>query len=151
VKVSSRATQTSLDSLTVIVQNAVTSISNSFTNVLNAIANVQTSVNTANTNILTLTANVAANNSLNIRLHIEADLASPGNHPVALFELPAAQGGYLELDRSIVADVIQKTGASGQSTGNAQAFLASGDELRAAGKFKEAYAAYGKACQAAAG
>ena len=119
VKVSSRATQTGLDSLTVTVQNGVTTIVNSFANVLTAIStlktdvdtgfsavttqitNVQTSVNTANANIVTLTGNVAANNALNIRLHIEEDLANPGNHPIALFELPAAQGGYLELARSI--------------------------------------------------
>ena len=168
VKVSSRATQTGLDSLTVTVQNGVTTIVNSFANVLTAIStlktdvdtsfsavttqitNVQTSVNTANANIVTLTGNVAANNALNIRLHIEEDLANPGNHPIALFELPAAQGGYLELARSILLDVIQQTTASGQSVGNAQSFLTSGDQLRAAGKFKEAYAAYGKAYQAAA-
>jgi hypothetical protein len=185
VKVSTRATQSSLDSLTTIVNNAVTSISNSFTSVLNAIStlktdvdnsftavtnqitalktdvdnsftavtnkidNVQGSVNTANTNILTLTANVAANNALNIRLHIEEDLANPGNHPIGLFELPTAQGGYLELARSIVADVIAKTTASGQGVGNSQSFMSSGDDLRTAGKYKEAYAAYGKAYQAA--
>jgi hypothetical protein len=168
VKVSSRATQGGLDSLTLIVQNATTSISNSlaslqtataalktdvdnsFSAVTTQITNVQTGVDTANANIQALAANVGANNDLNIRLHIEEDLANPGNHPVALFELPAVQGGYLELSRSIVADIIQQTTASGQSVGNAQAFLTSGDDARAAGRFKEAYAAYGKAYQAAA-
>jgi hypothetical protein len=159
-KVSTRATQSSLNA-------AVTTIAASFTSVLNAIAelktdmdasftsvtskidNVQGGVDTANTNIVTLTTNVAANNALNIRMHIEEDLANPGNNPVGLFELPSAQGGYLELARSIVADVIAKTTASGQSVGNAQSFLSTGDARRTAGKFKEAYASYGQAYRAA--
>jgi hypothetical protein len=159
-KVSTRATQSSLNA-------AVTTIAASFTSVLNAIAalktdmdasftsvtskidNVQGGVNTANTNIVTLTSNVAANNALNIRMHIEEDLANPGNNPVGLFELPSAQGGYLEFARSIVADVIGKTNASGQTVGNAPSFLSTGDTLRSAGKFKQAYAAYGQSYRAA--
>jgi hypothetical protein len=167
VKVSSRATQTSVSSLTTIVQDGVTNITNAITAVSNAIAalktdidnsfsavttqitNVQGGVDTANGKLDALSADVAANNALNIRLHIEEDLANPGNHAVGLFELPAAQGGYLGVARSIVADIIDKTSATGQSVGNAQSFLASGDQLRNASKFKDAYAAYGKAYQAA--
>lgn len=159
-KVSTRATQSSLDAAVTTIANSFTSVLNaisalkadvdaSFTSVTSQIATVQGGVNTANTNIVTLTANVAANNALNIRMHIEADLADPGNHTVGLFELPSAQGGYLQLARSIVADVIQKTNASGQSVGNAQSFLSTGDGLLTAGRFKQAYAAYGQAYRAA--
>ena len=136
------------------VQTAITAlkldVDSSFTVVNTAIGNVQTGVNTANTKLVTLTAAVAADNDLNIRLHIEEDLANPGNHPIALFELPASQGGYLEVARSIVADIIAKMTANGQGAGNGPSFLASGDASRAAGKFKAAYADYGKAYQAAA-
>jgi Flp pilus assembly pilin Flp len=141
------------NSFTTVVNNIATlktDVDNSFTTVSTKITNVQTSVDTANTKIDTLTTNVAANNTLNIRLHIEEDLASPGRHPIALFETPAAQGGYLEMARSIVADIIQKMTATGQGSGNAQAFLTSADSEITAGKFKAAYSDLGKAYQAAA-
>jgi hypothetical protein len=148
------ALKTDVDTSFVTVNTALTTlktdVDNSFTAVNTAIANVQTGVNTANTRLVTLTANVAANNDLNIRLHIEEDLANPGNHPIALFELPAAQGGYLEVARSIVADIIAKMTTNGEGAGNGASFLASGDQSRAAGQFKAAYASYGKAYQAAA-
>jgi len=192
VKVSSRATQTSVDTVTTNLATAVTNINNSFTSVQNTlsslktdidnsfsavstqvtnvqnaltalktdidnsfsavttqISNVQTSVNTANTKIDALNVTVVAGNDLNLRLQIEEDLAKPGNHSIALFEVPNAQGGYLDLARTIVADIIQKMTAAGQSVGNGPSFLASGDQARAAGRFKDAYAAYSKAYQAA--
>ena len=49
-----------------------------------------------------------------------------------------------------MADIIAKMTANGQGAGNGPSFLASGDQSRAAGQFKAAYAAYGKAYQAAA-
>lgn len=192
VKVSSRATQTSVDTVTTNLATAVTNINNSFTTVQNTlsslktdidnsftavstqvtnvqnaltalktdidnsfsavttqISNVQTSVNTANTKIDALNVTVVAGNDLDLRLQIEEDLANPGNHSIALFEVPNAQGGYLDLARTIVADIIQKMTAAGQSVGNGPSFLASGDQARAAGRFKDAYAAYSKAYQAA--
>jgi hypothetical protein len=49
-----------------------------------------------------------------------------------------------------VADIIAKMTTNGEGAGNGASFLASGDQSRAAGQFKAAYASYGKAYQAAA-
>jgi len=154
---------TNLTTLKSDVDNSFTNVNTELTTLQTSVNNVQggtnqanaslgvlqTSVNTANTNILTLTTNVAALQGLSVRLHIEEDLANPGNHPVGLFQLPAAQGGFLETARSIVADIIQKTLATGQGVGNAQAFLARGDQLAAGSRFKDAYTNYGNAYRAA--
>jgi hypothetical protein len=83
-------------------------------------------------------------------MHIEEDLSQPGAHPVALFEVPESNGGFLNLTRSIVADTIAKMRATGQGVGNAQAFLAAGDAAKAANDYKGAYTNYGKAYRAAA-
>ena len=65
--------------------------------------------------------------------------------------MPEANGGHLNLVRSIVADTIAKMLATGQGVGNAQSFLAAGDAALAAQAYKLAYANYGKAYRAAAG
>jgi hypothetical protein len=162
-KVSSRATQSSLDALDTHLTTVNTQVTSEFsaldthvTNVDNHVATEFTALDTHLTNVdnhvaaqfSALTTLVTANNDLNIRMHIEEDLAA-GNHPAGLFELPAAQGGYLELTRTIVVDIIQKTLATGQSVGKANSYLASGDQSRTAGKFKSAYALYGQSYRAA--
>jgi hypothetical protein len=150
VTVSSRASQTSVDTLLTNVntlQNSVTVFHNEFT--ANSIV-VNNKLDSANTKLDNLAITVSDQGALNLRIHIEDDLADPGNHPLALFEVPEANGGHLNLVRSIVADTIAKMQATGQGVGNAQAFLAAGDAAKAAGAYKSAYANYGKAYRAAA-
>jgi hypothetical protein len=150
VTVSSRASQTSVDTLLTNVntlQNSVTVFHNEFT--ANSIV-VNNKLDSANTKLDNLAITVSDQGALNLRIHIEDDLADPGNHPLALFEVPEANGGHLNLVRSIVADTIAKMQATGQGVGNAPAFLAAGDAAKAAGAYKSAYANYGKAYRAAA-
>jgi hypothetical protein len=144
VMVSTRASQASL-----------TAFNNEFTanaaTVNTKLDTINSSVNTANTKLDALTITVGDQGKLDLRLKIEEDLSDPGNHPIALFEVPASGGGYLNLARDIVADTIAKMQAAGQGVGNAQAFLAAGDAALAAHDYKTAYAEYGKAYRAAAG
>jgi hypothetical protein len=150
VAVSTRATQTSVNTLLTNVNNLQTSVTtfhNEFT--ANAIV-VNTKLDSANTKLDNLAITVSDQGALNLRIHIEDDLADPGNHPLALFEVPEANGGYLDLVRSIVADTIAKMQATGQGVGNAQSFVAAGDAAVAAHDYKTAYADYGKAYRAAA-
>ncbi len=174
VKVSTRATQTSLDSLT----NNFNTFNTTF-NTLNTLVNsrldvavstratqasldtfhneftsnatiVNTKLDSANTKLDNLAIQVGNNGTLDLRLKIEEDLSQPGAHPIALFEIPASGGGYLDLTRSIVADTIAKMQAAGQGIGQAQAFLAAGVAAVSAHDYKAAYADFGKAYRAAA-
>jgi hypothetical protein len=150
VTVSSRASQTSVNTLLANVntlQNSVTVFHNEFT--ANAVV-VNNKLDAANTKLDDLAIVVSDQGALNLRMHIEDDLSDPGNQPLALFGVPEANGGFLNLTRSIVADTIAKMQATGQGVGNAPAFLASGDAARAANDFKGAYREYGKAYRAAA-
>jgi hypothetical protein len=80
---------------------------------------VPNKLDAANTKLDDLAITVSDQGALNLRIHIEDDLADPGNHPLALFEVPEANGGHLNLVRSIVADTIAKMQATGQGVGNA--------------------------------
>lgn len=175
VKVSTRATQSSLDSLTTTFnalstlvnsrldvavstrasQTSVTTFNNEFTanaTVVNTkLDSISSSVTSANQKLDALTVTVNDQGALDLRLKIEEDLSQPGAHPIALFEVPAAQGGYLGLTRNIVADTIAKLQAAGQGVGTAQSFLTAGDGAVAAHDYKTAYADFGKAYRAAAG
>jgi hypothetical protein len=150
------------------VNNSTTTItnniSNSFTTLNTNVTNTKNEINTNVTNtknelnstindnrtliINNANTNTAALSSLSLRLMIEADLASPDNStPLAIFETPAAKGGYIELARSIVLETI--TNLAGASAAQAKSFLAQGDAYKAAGNFKAAYAYYRKAYKAA--
>ena len=174
VAVSTRATQTSVDAFTATL-NSLSTLVNSRLDVAVSTRATQTSLNTfhseftsnatvvntkldgitssltsAHEKLDSLTIVVGDQGKLALRLQIEADLSEPGNHPVALFEVPASGGGYLDLTREIVVDTIAKMQAAGQGVGNAQAHLAAGDAARAAQDYKDAYSDYGKAYRAAA-
>ena len=174
VAVSTRATQTSVDAFTATLNNLSTLVNqrldvavstratqsslNTFHNEFTSNATVvntkldgiTSSLTSAHEKIDSLTITVGDQGKLALRLQIEADLSEPGNHPVALFEVPASGGGYLDLTREIVVDTIAKMQTAGQGVGNAQAHLAAGDAARAAQDYKDAYADYGKAYRAAA-
>jgi hypothetical protein len=111
-------------------------------------------INNDNANLATIIANANANKNelrdLILRTQIEQDLSAPDSAiPVAIFETPTANGGYLDLVMSIVTDTIAKIQAAGGSTSNAQQFLNDANAARAAGDFKTAYASYRKAYKAA--
>jgi hypothetical protein len=143
VAVSTRATQSSLNTF----HNEFTA---NATTVNSKLDGISSSLDAANDKLDNLTVLVEDQGDLALRMQIEADLSEPGNHPVALFEVPASAGGYLDLTRDIVADTIAKMRAAGQSVGRAEAELAGGDAARAAGDFKGAYREYGKAYRSAA-
>lgn len=167
VKVSTRATQASVDSLTTIFnalnalvtsrldvavstrasQTSLTAFNNEFT--ANATV-VNIKLDAANQKLDALTITVGEQGALDLRLKIEEDLSQPGAHPIALFEVPTSAGGYLGLTRDIVADTIATMQATGQGVGNAESFLAAGDAAAAAHRYKDAYTNYGKAYRAAA-
>ena len=136
VAVSTRASQVSLDSLTTFVNSRL---------------DVAVSTRASQTSVDALAATVDEQGALALRMQIEADLAEPDSHHVALFQLPAAQDGYLELTREIVVDTIARMQAAGQSVGNAARHLASGDAAADAGSYKRAYDWYANAYRAAAG
>lgn len=135
VAVSSRASQVSLDALSTLVNSRL---------------DVAVSTRASQSSVDALSATVDEQGALALRMEIESDLSEP-SHQVALFELPAAQDGYLELAREIVADTIANMQAAGQPVGNAARHLASGDAAADAGAFKTAYDWYGRAYRAAAG
>ena len=135
VAVSTRASQASLDSLTTFVNSRL---------------DVAVSTRASQTSLDALAATVDEQGALALRMAIEADFSEP-SHQVALFQLPVAQDGYLELTREIVADTFANMQAAGQPVGNAVKHLGSGDAAADAGDFKRAYDWYGKAYRAAAG
>jgi hypothetical protein len=86
-----------------------------------------------------------------LRSQIEADLSQPdGSSPIALYELPTAQGGYLDLVKTIVTETIARIQAAGGTIGTAMAFLNTANAYKTAGNFKAAYDNYRKAYRAAA-
>lgn len=112
--------------------------------------NLETALKTVSSKIDTLQTTVVAGQDLDLRLKIEADLSQANNLGIALFQVPQARGGYLELARAIVADTIAKQRAAGQLVGQAASFLASGDSAMAAHAYKTAYDWFGKAYRQAA-
>lgn len=84
---------------------------------------------------------------LALRLKIEQALTT--SQMIGLFELPQAKGGYLDLVRSIVVDVINRMLSAGLSVGTASKSLTNGDSNVATGQYKTAYKYYASAYQAA--
>jgi hypothetical protein len=113
-----------------------------------------TIINNDNANLVTIINNVNANKNdlrdLILRTQIEADLATEASaSTVALYALPTAKGGDLDLVQTIVTETIAKILLAGGSVGNAQSFLNDANAAKAAGDFKTAYALYRRAYQAA--
>lgn len=78
--------------------------------------------------------------TLEVRMQIEANLAA--GRTIGLFEVPVADGGYLETVRSIVNDTIGKLTAAGMTINGATKYLALGDTAYASKLYKTAYADY---------
>ena len=109
-------------------------------------------VNNDNANKTMIINNDNANKTelrdLLLRTQIEADLAQADNATyVGLYVTPTANGGYLDLVRTIVVDTIAKL--AGANTAQANALLAQADAFKAAGNYKSAYQYYRKAYKSA--
>jgi len=105
----------------------------------------QASVNTLTGKVDDLAAALEAFKKLSLRAEIEAALIEGDRYNVALYQVPAAAGGYLELVRSIVADSVEscrKSGLNAFALGQAQGAMASGDQYFAAKDYKDAYDQY---------
>lgn len=162
VTVSSRATQTSVDT----AQATTTALGSD-------LGGVQGQVDALNTGILDLDRDVAQVEAkldvldmkiddvqdqedaqslflldfqeLALRLRIEADLVRSGNDRVSSFQLPEAVGGFLEVVQQIVFDTIEQRSAAGRNVDLARSSFARGNEAYAALDFKRAYDLYRKA------
>jgi hypothetical protein len=127
--------------------NTATIVTNDNTNTTTIVTN-----DNANTALIINNANANKNElrDLILRTQIEADLAMADSAVVvALYETPNANGGYLDLVKTIVTETLANVQAAGGSIGNAQGFLNSANAANAAGNFKTAYALYRKAYKAA--
>jgi hypothetical protein len=107
-----------------------------------------------NTNTATILTNANANKNelrdLILRTQIEADLSMADSAAVvALYELPNAHGGYLDLVMAIVTETIADVQTAGGKVRNAQSALTEANTAKAAGDFKSAYRLYRKAYKAA--
>lgn len=102
--------------------------------------------NTINAREDTTLSNTDAFQALSTRAEIERNLATPSTGPVvAMFALPAVQGGLLETVRDIVTATIASELAAGQSVGQAQTDLAAGNAALTAMNYETAYRAYASA------
>ena len=100
----------------------------------------------------TALANTASLQTLSVRLEIERSLTEEPNPSIALFALPASQGGYLETVRDIVTSTLVNEVAAGQKIiGNADEDLAAGNDALAAGHYEQAYQLYAAAYRHAVG
>jgi hypothetical protein len=116
--------------------------------------NTTTIVVNDNTNTAAILTNATANQNelrdLILRSQIEADLAMvDASAVVAIYALPKAQGGYLDLVQAIVAQSIARVAATGAGVGNAPAILRDADAAKAGGDFLSAYAMFRRAYKAA--
>ena len=82
--------------------------------------------------------------NLEFRLGAEENLQNTVN-PIAIYQIPTLNGGYLEYTRAIVADVIAKMQSIGLNEAAALQFLAQGDAYYNSGAYKTAFKTYQKA------
>lgn len=84
-----------------------------------------------------------------LRQLIEADLFRQANTRIALFQLPASVGGYLEMAGAIVSDTIARRGAAGLNMQKASAEYAKGVAELGRANYKDAYTFFRSAYQRA--
>src|SRR5262249_44128748 len=138
------------------VATAATALNTTLDDITNRVDEVKADLQTVQTNVAILRnteasilkksdteiANLSSFQTLQLRVKIEENLAANGRElPLGIFELPAAQGGYLEVVKSVVTDTLAKAGNPSQ----AQSYLSSANSAFAAGQYKSAYSLYGKA------
>ena len=108
--------------------------------------------NTIDTRQDTALATTASLQTLSVRLEIEEALAQESRPSIALFALPASQGGYIETVRDIVTSTIVNELAAGQRiNGDGEEDLSEGNDALAAGKYELAFQLYAEAYRHAVG
>jgi hypothetical protein len=87
--------------------------------------------------------------TLQLRMDIEENLTRNGigTGAIGLFQLPAANGGYLEIVKSIVTDTVNKETALGRGNSQSLSDLSTANSNFTAGHYKTAYSYYTKAYQ----
>ncbi|MDB6054697.1 MAG: hypothetical protein JWN25_2220 [Verrucomicrobiales bacterium] len=138
-KVSTRATQTSVDSANTKLTFGLD------TNMLSRAS--QTSLNIVGTNLNILTTNLDVSVDLLLRSEIERHLAD-GYKRVALYYLPASLGGNLEFVRDIVADTIARHASIGITASKATTEMTKATASFNAHDYKGAWDHYQAAYQA---
>ncbi len=92
-----------------------------------------------------LQSQVASFEGISVRLMIEENLNADFGEQIALFQLPASAGGYLELVQAVVMESIQQMESVGENVGNARAFISQAKLARDQGQYKRAYENYQRA------
>ena len=106
--------------------------------------------NTIDARLDTIQGDTADFQALSVRASIERAIADPSQPLIAVYALPAANGGYLETVRDLVTDTITNLSAAGQSVGNGPASLAAANAAFAAGQYADAYTKFATAYRDAA-
>ncbi len=106
---------------------------------------IQSQVGFLQAQIVDLTDDLLEFQDMDLRLKIEANLASEGKKNISSFLLPEAFGGALELVREIVSETIEAAIDAGFDVKHAERELTCGDNLFAAGDYAGAYEAYARA------
>ena len=120
-------------------------IANSNTNRDQIIANDNTNrdmiIANDNANTALVRADILSLRVLTVRLAVEQAVAAGGSaqYPLALLELPTANGGYLETVRDTVTQDIASLSAAGQNVGVASSNLNMGNNYYAMGRYKMAF------------
>jgi hypothetical protein len=133
-------------SLTASVTAAQTALSNQLTGSTTSLTASVAAAQTALSNQLTTTTNTltnkidtaaAAQRSLDLRLQIEGNLQAGGT--LAMFQVPAANGGYLELVRDTVNSAITSMLAAGQTINQAQKYFNDAQTAISQARYKDAF------------
>lgn len=132
-----------------------TTLNTNLTNAKNTIVandntNTTNIINNDNSNKASIIANSNGNavglNDLILRSQIEADLGMESSSiKVAWYMTPTANGGHLDLVKTIVTQTLANILAAGGSINDAQMYLNLANANKAAGNFKLAYDNYRKA------
>ena len=94
----------------------------------------------------TLIANLNTFQDLQLRMEMEQNLdTNQGEAPLAIFQLPAAFGGYLEVVKAVVTETLAKEAAVGNPSPKAMIYLTQANAAFTAGTYKTAYLLYRKA------
>ncbi len=85
---------------------------------------------------------------LALQLRIEADLVRDGDQRVSLFQLPVLTGGYLETVQEILEAAIEQRWLAGRDVSTAADLFRQGNRLYSEQSYKKAYTEYRKAYRA---
>jgi len=129
------------------VQASVRSAEHDLTQAMTVVAGHVAEVSSAHT--AQLEASLVAERNLDLRFDIEKALQQAS--PYGSLYLPQANGGQLELVRTIVIETVQNVTDSGESANDANTKVAEGDKQYTHGHYKKAFRLYSEAYRAAVG